>query len=328
MRRGGRPRGAAGGRGAGGFPRSPGRRCRPAATRGRAGRGRRAGRRGVRGRAGCSASAWPPPGGSAVRWTSSTPLVRGHATPPRAGCCGALAAATLASVHRQLGRHDVAQGYDETALEGSRRRRGGGLRRAASGWPPTPWGWATSRPPRATWPRLPRWPADHPSWWRQRVRLGWVRAEVALLDGRPARPRRGRASESVDLAEQSGAPRHVAKGLLFHGVALVEAGRPTRPPPSCAAPGCWPRAWARCRCCGRSGRSWGPCWPRTAPRRASRRSRPPGGPSTLDRRRPARDRCGPTGSPAPDVDGAPDRLRAAWVRSRPDGSGSGRIRCR
>ena len=36
----------------------------------------------------------------------------------------------------------------------------------------------------------------------------------------------GPVQESVDLAEQSGAPRHVAKGLLFHGVALVEAGRP------------------------------------------------------------------------------------------------------
>jgi hypothetical protein len=34
------------------------------------------------------------------------------------------------------------------------------------------------------------------------------------------------ASGAVDLAEQAGAPRHVAKGLLFLGVAQVEAGRP------------------------------------------------------------------------------------------------------
>ncbi len=57
------------------------------------------------------------------------------------------------------------------------------------------------------------------------MRLGWVRAEVALLEGR-AEDAAVAAHESVDLAEQSGAPRHVAKGLLFLGVSQVEAGRP------------------------------------------------------------------------------------------------------
>ena len=56
-------------------------------------------------------------------------------------------------------------------------------------------------------------------------------ARLGAARGRPARraarrPRWRPVQESVDLAEQSGAPRHVAKGLLFHGVALVEAGRP------------------------------------------------------------------------------------------------------
>jgi hypothetical protein len=52
-----------------------------------------------------------------------------------------------------------------------------------------------------------------------------VRAEVALLRGAPG-DAVAAASEAVDLAEQSGAPRHVAKGLLFLGVAQVEAGHP------------------------------------------------------------------------------------------------------
>ena len=60
-------------------------------------------------------------------------------------------------------------------------------------------------------------------WWRQRVRLDWVRAEVALLREH-ADEAVTRATSAVTLAEASGAPRHVAKGLLFVGVAQVQAG--------------------------------------------------------------------------------------------------------
>ncbi|HSR22141.1 MAG TPA: hypothetical protein VLW53_01210, partial [Candidatus Eisenbacteria bacterium] len=63
-----------------------------------------------------------------------------------------------------------------------------------------------------------------PEWWRQRVRIGWVEAEIGLLAGDPDAAVRA-AEGSVELAERSGAPRHVAKGLLFLGVSLVEAGR-------------------------------------------------------------------------------------------------------
>jgi hypothetical protein len=48
---------------------------------------------------------------------------------------------------------------------------------------------------------------------------------VALLEGRPADAAVA-AGEAVELAEQSGAPRHVAKGLLFLGVAHVEDAHP------------------------------------------------------------------------------------------------------
>ncbi len=137
---------------------------------------------------------------------------------------GALAGATAASVHRQLGRHAAAQGYDERALD----RCGGtgeagfdallGLAADAVGLGDAPV--ATARLDEAA-----ALVGDRADWWRQRVRLGWVRAEVALLQGRPD-DAVGAAHAAVDLAEQSGAPRHVAKGLLFQGVAQLEAGNP------------------------------------------------------------------------------------------------------
>ncbi len=62
-------------------------------------------------------------------------------------------------------------------------------------------------------------------WWRQKVRALWVRAEVALLGGDPGAAVKA-ADGAVSLAEGSGAPRHVAKSLLFLGVAQVQGGDP------------------------------------------------------------------------------------------------------
>lgn len=59
-------------------------------------------------------------------------------------------------------------------------------------------------------------------WWRQKVRLSWVQAETALLEGDPAAAE-AVLSSAVQSAEASGAPRHVAKSLLFMGVAQVQA---------------------------------------------------------------------------------------------------------
>jgi tetratricopeptide (TPR) repeat protein len=135
----------------------------------------------------------------------------------------ALASATVASIHRQLGRHSVAQGYDERALEGSEGAGEAGfdalLGLAADAIGLGDGGTATTRLAEAA--ALAEGRGD---WWRQRVRLGWVRAEVALLDERPEAAVAA-AHDAVDLAEQSGAPRHVAKGLLFLGVGHLEAGR-------------------------------------------------------------------------------------------------------
>ena len=143
---------------------------------------------------------------------------------PEVRLLGALAAATVASIHRQLGRHSVAQGYDEGALAASEGAGEAGfdalLGLAADAVGLGEGAVATDRLAEAA-----ALADGRPEWWRQRVRLDWVRAEVALLEGRPEEAV-GLAHSAVELAEHSGAPRHVAKGLLFQGVAQVEAGRP------------------------------------------------------------------------------------------------------
>ena len=195
-----------------------------------------------------------------------------------AGCSAALGEATLASVHRQLGRHAEAR----ATTSGRSRRSARPRERPAStrcwGWPPTPSGSVTRTTARGRLGEAAALADGRADWWRQRVRLGWVRAEVALLRG-PAAAAAVAARGAVDLAEQSGAPRHVAKGLLFQGVAQVEAGRARgggrHPAPR---PACSPRAWAPCRCCGRPGRCSAPCWPTEATRgeRPAASTRPAG----------------------------------------------------
>lgn len=91
-------------------------------------------------------------------------------------------------------------------------------------------------------------------WWRQRVRLEWVRAEVALLTNRPADAVTA-AAAAVDRADQASAPRHLAKSLLFLGVAQRQVGNPTAVAMLTAAAelatqlGTWPLVWpARAVC--------------------------------------------------------------------------------
>jgi hypothetical protein len=129
----------------------------------------------------------------------------------------------MASVHRQLGRHAVARSYDEQGL--ARTDVTGeaafdcllGLAADAVGLGDK----AAAQEHLAAAQKLVEGRAD---WWRQRVRLGWLDAEVGLMagDGETAATA---AEQAVELAERSGAPRHVAKGLLFLGVAQVEVGR-------------------------------------------------------------------------------------------------------
>jgi hypothetical protein len=151
----------------------------------------------------------------------------GADTAPELRLFGALAAATVASVHRQLGRHTVAWEFDALGLTAADALPGLdeavfdcrlGLASDAVGLGEieiagTELGVAAGLA------------EIHPDWWRQRVRLDWVRAEIALLEADPIAAQEA-ASEAIDAAELAHAPRHVAKGLLFLGVAKAHLGSP------------------------------------------------------------------------------------------------------
>jgi hypothetical protein len=145
--------------------------------------------------------------------------------PPERRAIAALAAASVASVHRQLGRHAEARTYDEMGLgwtEGS----GEAAFDCRLGLAADAVGMAEEETARSQLARAATLVEGRSDLWRQHVRLGWLTAEVALMTNDPE-PAVSAAEAAVDLAERSGAPRHVAKGLLFLGVARVEADRMT-----------------------------------------------------------------------------------------------------
>jgi tetratricopeptide (TPR) repeat protein len=133
----------------------------------------------------------------------------------------AFAAATIASVHRQLGRHSVARDYDERGLALVDDDEAGfdcrlGLAADAVGL-------GEVETAQEHLELAAEMVAAHKDWWRQQVRLDWVRAEVSLLEG-DADAAVSAAVSAVERAEAALAPRHVAKGLLFLGVAQVQTG--------------------------------------------------------------------------------------------------------
>jgi hypothetical protein len=162
--------------------------------------------------------------GSALRVLVPLLDAGGHAgSAPETRLFAALAAATAASIHRGLGRHDAARELDARGLalsDGSDEATFDctlGLATDAVGLDD----------PEQAQARLAEAEAlveEHDDdWWRQRVRFDWGRAEVALLLDAPDDAVTA-AAASVERAEQSRAPRHVAKGLLFQGVAELQAG--------------------------------------------------------------------------------------------------------
>jgi tetratricopeptide (TPR) repeat protein len=160
--------------------------------------------------------------------TVLSPLVesgRAAGAPPEHRLFAALSSATIASVHRQLGRHAVARDADAAALDLT---DGTGeaafdaqLGLAADAVGLEELDEAVERATLAE--RLIPERADE--WWRQRVRLGWVQADIALLEGR-AGEAAAVASTAVDRAENARAPRHVAKGLLYLGLAQLSGDDP------------------------------------------------------------------------------------------------------
>jgi len=143
-----------------------------------------------------------------------------QADAPEIRLFGSLAAATMASVHRQLGRHQVAWGFDERGL-GLSEGRGEAAFDCRLGLASDAVGLEDVSAARLGLDAAAELVTGREDWWRQRVRLDWVRAEIALLVGEPTEAV-GLAVAAVDRAEHSRAPRHVAKGLLFQGVAEVQ----------------------------------------------------------------------------------------------------------
>jgi len=161
--------------------------------------------------------------------TVLTPLVdagRAGEASPESRLFGAFAGSTIASVHRQLGRHAFAREADlgALALAGNSAEAGFdaqlGLAAAAVGLGELDE--AATRAEEAQ--RLIPERADE--WWRQRVRLGWVQADIALQEGQVDLAA-SYAKSAVDRAEQARAPRHVAKSLLYLGLAQVSGGDET-----------------------------------------------------------------------------------------------------
>ena len=150
------------------------------------------------------------------------PLAEAETGDPERRLFASLASATLASVSRQLGRHSEARRLDLRALDlagdAAEARFDAVLGLAADAV-----GLEEVTEADAALADAATLVDGRADWWRQRVRLDWVRAEVALLRNRPEEAV-SRSDAAVTLAEASGAPRHVAKGLLFEGVALVQVG--------------------------------------------------------------------------------------------------------
>jgi tetratricopeptide (TPR) repeat protein len=134
-----------------------------------------------------------------------------------------LAASTSASVHRGLGRHEAAAELDRRGLalaDG----RGEAAFDARLGLASDAVGTGDVDAARARLAESVEILDEHGGdWWRQRVRLDWTTAEIALLAERPDEAVLASAG-AVRGAETARAPRHVAKGLLFQGVAELEAG--------------------------------------------------------------------------------------------------------
>lgn len=135
----------------------------------------------------------------------------------------ALAAATAASVHRGLGRHEAARDLDHRGFELTDGTGEAGFD-CQLGLACDAVGLGDVAEARARMTQAESIASAHGNeWWRQRVRLGWAHAEIALLCDDPEAAA-ALAAASVVLAERSRAARHVAKGLLFQAVAELTSG--------------------------------------------------------------------------------------------------------
>jgi tetratricopeptide (TPR) repeat protein len=154
------------------------------------------------------------------------PVAAEAAKSPSGNVFGSLSASALASVTRQLGRHAEALEIDDYALHiaGDAPEA---VFDARCGRVADLVGVGDAVAALAELGELERLLPGRPDWWRQRVRSEWVRAEVALLHDDHAGALAA-SQRAVQAAELSDAPRHLAKGLLFEGIALIQSDELTR----------------------------------------------------------------------------------------------------
>ncbi len=160
----------------------------------------------------------------------------------------AMAAGTLSSIHRQVGRFAEARSYDEWAQQVAPDDPFVAFD-SALGLSADAVGLGESQVALDELTRARSLCRETSEWWRERVRLGWVQAEVALLLDRPADAAAALA-RSVAEAEHVGAPRHVAKSLSFLAVAQQALNDPSamqtlgRAALLAESLGAWPLVWA------------------------------------------------------------------------------------
>ncbi len=133
-----------------------------------------------------------------------------------------LPASAVGAIQRQLGRHAEGRDWDQAALDAADDPEA--ECEALLGLASDAVGLGEPEAAREVLARIGHVLAERPLWWRHHIRTDWVRAEVALLDGDPAQARAA-AERALDAAEAASAPRHVAKSLLFAGVAATSHGQ-------------------------------------------------------------------------------------------------------
>jgi hypothetical protein len=133
-----------------------------------------------------------------------------------------LPASAVGAIQRQLGRHAEGRDWDQSALESAGDPEA--ECEALLGLASDAVGLGEPGVAEGALARVELVLADRPLWWRHHIRLDWVRAEVALLVGDPGEARAA-AERALEAAEAASAPRHVAKSLLFAGVAATSHGQ-------------------------------------------------------------------------------------------------------
>jgi tetratricopeptide (TPR) repeat protein len=134
-----------------------------------------------------------------------------------------LPASAVGAIQRQLGRHAEGRDWDRSALDSSAGDPEAECE-ALLGLASDAVGLGEPDAAQDAVDRVELLLADRPLWWRHHIRLDWARAEAALLAGDPGQARAA-AERALDAAEAASAPRHVAKSLLFAGVAATSAGQ-------------------------------------------------------------------------------------------------------